>query len=365
MQFGVMNSGVRPDGSVGDGQARTRGVGALLRETRIGRGEELRRVATRLKIRYPYLAAIEEGRFDKLPGVTYAVGFVRTYAEHLGLDGAEVVRRFKQETAGVDNRTELVFPEPNSETNVPGGAILLISLVLAIVGYATWFYLTQRDEVRPELVASVPPHLASPMVSVPLPTVGRPGAPAPQAAEPAPAPTREVLARFASDASTSAPRDRSPATPDAAAAARMAATPPNWAPPNWVPGAEPPAVAAQPRSAMEAQAATVAPPRNEPDVLRMFGAAAPESRIVIRAAADSWVQIHDADSNLLLTRVLRPGDGYRVPDRPGITMRTGNAGGLEIFVDGRAVPSVGPIGGVRRNVALDADRLVAGSAIPE
>ena len=361
MQFGLMNSGVRLDEPAGgSGQARARGVGALLRETRIGRGEELRRVATRLKIRYPYLAAIEEGRFDKLPGVTYAVGFVRTYAEHLGLDGTEIVRRFKQETAGVDNRTELVFPEPSSETNVPGGALLLISLVLAIVGYAAWFYMTQRDEVRPELVAAVPPHLASPMASVPLPALDRPPQVA-QPAEPAPAPTREVLARFASDASTGAPRGASPATPDAAAAARMAATPPNW-----VPIAEPPPAApAAPRSAMEAQAATVAPPRNEPAVQRMFGATGSESRIVIRAAADCWVQINDADSNLLLTRVLRAGDGYRVPDRPGITMRTGNAGGLEIFVDGQMVPAVGPIGGVRRNVALDVERLIAGNAVPE
>jgi cytoskeleton protein RodZ len=361
MQFGVTNSGIRFEEPVdGGGHLHPRGVGALLRETRLGRGEELRRIATRLKIRYPYLAAIEEGRFDKLPGITYAVGFVRTYAEHLGLDGTEIVRRFKQETAGVDNRTELVFPEPSDETNVPGGAILLISLVLAIVGYAGWFYLTQRDDVRPELVAEVPHHLASPVASVPLPAPGSPAPPA-EPAEPVVQPTREVLARFASDASTDAPRGSAPATPDAAAAARMAATPTDWAP-----VAEPPAVAAAPsRSAMEAHAATVAPPRNEPDVLRMFGATGLESRIVIRAAADSWVQIQDADGNLLLTRVLRAGDGYRVPDRPGITMRTGNAGGLEIFVDGHAAPPVGPIGGVRRNVALDPDRLVAGSAIPE
>ncbi|WP_374448010.1 DUF4115 domain-containing protein [Stella sp.] len=264
-----------------------------------------------------------------------------------------MVRRFKQETASVDNRTELVFPEPTSETNVPGGAILLISLVLAIVGYAAWFYMTEREDVRPEMVAEVPAHLASPVASVPLPSVARP-APAQPVEAPA-APTREVLARFGSEASM----DAADAARRAAALARMDATPPAWVPPR-----DPPAPAPA-RSAMEAQAATVEGPRNEPAVQRMFGSTSPEVRIVVRAVADSWVQIQDAESNLLLTRVLRPGDGYRVPDRRGVTMRTGNAGGLEIFVDGKAVPPVGPIGGVRRNVALDPERLIAGTAVPE
>ncbi|BBK36235.1 hypothetical protein STAQ_13130 [Allostella sp. ATCC 35155] len=355
MQFGVANSGVEYAAPPGAGSGASRGVGALLRDTRMGRGEELRRVATRLKIRYPYLAAIEEGRYDKLPGITYAVGFVRTYADHLGLDGGEMVRRFKQETSSVDNRTELVFPEPAAETNVPGGAVLLVSLVLAVVGYVGWFYATEREDPRPPLVAEVPEHMASPVATVALPAIGQPAKRSPSEDLP-PAPTREVLARFASEASM----DAAEAARRAAATARMDATPPAWIPPREPPAAPPPV-----RSALEAQAATVEGPRNEPPVQRMFGSTSADARILVRAVADSWVQIQDAENNLLLTRVLRPGDGYRVPARAGITMRTGNAGGLEIFVDGNAAPPVGPIGGVRRNVALDPERLKAGTAVPE
>ncbi|MCC7273049.1 MAG: helix-turn-helix domain-containing protein [Alphaproteobacteria bacterium] len=333
----------------------------MLREIRVGRGLELRRVATRLRIRYPYLAAIEEGRFDKLPGMPYAVGFVRTYAEHLGLDGDEIVRRFKQETATVDNRTELVFPEPTSEGGVPGGAILLISLVLAVVGYVTWFYLSSRGDVRPEIVAAVPSHLAAPVATVPLPSADRAGASVPKADAPQ-RPVREDLARFASDSSTGAPVQ--PPAPEPPAAARPAAPEsilPMRAPPMMAP-VEPSAAAAATRFP-EGQVAAL--PTAEADSGRVFGAAANESRVLIRATSDSWVQIRDADSNLLLTRVLRAGDAYRVPDRPGITMRTGNAGGLEVVVDGRVAPSLGPTGGVRRNVALDAERLTAGTAVPE
>jgi cytoskeleton protein RodZ len=41
---------------------------------------------------------------------------------------------------------------------------------------------------------------------------------------------------------------------------------------------------------------------------------------------------------------------------------TGNAGALEITVDGQVVPAIGPLGAVKRNVALDTERLKAGTA---
>ena len=73
------------------------------------------------------------------------------------------------------------------------------------------------------------------------------------------------------------------------------------------------------------------------------------------------MQIRGADNNeLLLTRVLHPGDSYRVPNRPDLVMFTGNAGGLEIRVDDALAPAIGPVGAVRRNIALDPDSLMAG-----
>ena len=66
------------------------GVGELMRLTRERLGHELQSVANQLRIRLSYLEAIEEGRFRDLPGTTYAVGFVRSYADYLGLDGADI-----------------------------------------------------------------------------------------------------------------------------------------------------------------------------------------------------------------------------------------------------------------------------------
>ena len=87
--------------------------------------------------------------------------------------------------------------------------------------------------------------------------------------------------------------------------------------------------------------------------------AEPVSRIVLKATQDCWVQVKNAEGDILLTRVLRPGESYEVPDEPGLTLLTGNAGGLDILVDGRKLPPLGPVGTVKRDISLDPESLLA------
>jgi cytoskeleton protein RodZ len=69
-------------------------IGNSLREARLRQGYELPRVEADTKIRAKYLKALEEERFEVLPGETYVKGFLRTYAEYLGLDGQLYVDEF-------------------------------------------------------------------------------------------------------------------------------------------------------------------------------------------------------------------------------------------------------------------------------
>jgi len=69
-------------------------IGNSLREARLRQGLEFPEIEQRTKIRSKYLRALEEEQFDVLPGETYVKGFLRSYAEYLGLDGQLYVDEF-------------------------------------------------------------------------------------------------------------------------------------------------------------------------------------------------------------------------------------------------------------------------------
>jgi cytoskeleton protein RodZ len=88
-----------------------------------------------------------------------------------------------------------------------------------------------------------------------------------------------------------------------------------------------------------------------------YGAANHDSRVVIRATAESWVQITGANNEILLTRTLKPGDSYLAPNRSDLKLWTGNAGALEILLDGNPLPPLGGLGVPKRDISLDPARL--------
>jgi transcriptional regulator with XRE-family HTH domain len=88
-------------------QPRMRQIGEMLQERREDLGLDLDEIGAMLRIKPAYLAAIEQGRSHDLPGPTYAIGFVRAYADFLGLDSDAVLVRFKAEGSGLTARPDL------------------------------------------------------------------------------------------------------------------------------------------------------------------------------------------------------------------------------------------------------------------
>ena len=74
--------------------------------------------------------------------------------------------------------------------------------------------------------------------------------------------------------------------------------------------------------------------------------------MVLRALDTSWIQITSESGDYLRSRTLQPGDIFLVPNRDDLALWTGNAGGLELIVDGRRIPPLGEPGVVVRNVPL-------------
>ena len=452
-----------------DDSANDTGIGALLRASRMRIGEDLRDVADILRIRYPYLRAIEEDRFNDLPGQPYAVGFVRAYADHLGLDGEEVVKRFKEEFSDGSNvSTELSFPTPVTEANVPGGAIIFIGLFMAILAYGFWYVSTSDENYLVKFIEPIPERLSSlvssnnekrsekPLISDPVlkkPSnriVSKQGV---VVIEPGSREGFEILEQRQSlDTDTvkvnrESTQDTPPASQEQAAVAAEAAAPgkvdkslsnskvkplemaetpatelaptspatvanssaPQRTIENPKPMATPPTLVGSPAadglggsditrtsdkplpalsptgqeveieqttragdlvpespdaSTFDVSQAEASDRSPDPE-LSGISRAAVRSRILVRAKAESWVQVRDENDNIVFTDLLQAGQAYAVPDERGLRLETGNAGALEILVDGKVVPTIGEEGEVRRGVKLDPILLQAGSAANE
>lgn len=92
---------------------------------------------------------------------------------------------------------------------------------------------------------------------------------------------------------------------------------------------------------------------------RIFGTNG-DTRLVLHAHGQSWVEIRDAHGSLLLTRVLQDGDQYRVPpDKPGLRLNTGDAGMLDIELDGVVRDRLGQPGTALRDVDLTPEAMTA------
>ncbi|MDE2007964.1 MAG: helix-turn-helix domain-containing protein, partial [Rhodospirillales bacterium] len=137
--------------SMGPGQdASAPQAGADLAAARARLGASLPEMARFLRIRQPFLAALEEGRLDALPGSAYALAFLRSYAAALGLDPEEMARRFKAEAAGIGERIALEFPAPLPERGLPTGAMMVLALVLVVAAYAGWYRLSGEGRLPAE-----------------------------------------------------------------------------------------------------------------------------------------------------------------------------------------------------------------------
>jgi cytoskeletal protein RodZ len=367
-----------------EGFADTGSVGRMLRRHREERGIDLRQVAEVLCIRHPYLKAIEDGRIEELPGSTYAVGFVKAYSDHLGLDSDVVVERFKAEQQGLNSKTELVFPSPLPEGKVPSVAILVVAVILSVGAYTGWVYFSDDDKKSAEAVPPLPAAVekmaaktetaaeTKPVAETPAATAetapenaavvappqtpaetepeaqaaaqaspdARPGTPAEEKS--APASGGMTVSIGAAEVSASA----SQAAQAAAAAPRVATAPP--APPEPSPA----------ETTVQHEAAEK-PALNAVREPKEYGDRNSGSSIVMLAISPTWIEIRDTERDeILLTRVLYSGDRYYPPNRSGLVMMTGNAGGIEISVDGKKVPPIGRKGDVKRDVSLNPELLL-------
>lgn len=332
-------------------------IGAELRAAREALGWDLAAVAGMLRIRQPFLEALEDGRVGELPGTAYALGFLRTYAAALGLDPDEMSRRFRAGSGTVGRRAELAFPAPVPQRGVPAGAVVLLGILLAGGAYVGWYRYSGDQHAPVQTVPAVPARLdgagSAGTVSSPSPAVASilpataPPSPLPPAAPgslaaPAARPMPAATAGGPGPGGASAPPGVLPAT--GAASAATAPDPASPVSPGLIsPGLAPPGRV---------------PPGSIPAGSPTDSAVAGPDQVVLHATANAWVMVRPAHGPVLLDRVLHAGDSWSVPAGQALALSTGNASALQLSVGGTPVT---PLAGTsRRGVPLDPTLLRAG-----
>lgn len=256
----------------------TTGPGAVLRAARTERQLSVDRVAMALRLSARQVLALEEEDFDRLPGPTYVRGYLRNYAQYLGIPAEPLIEAFNRLPAAA-RRAEFVAPATQPQLTSSHALVKLATVLVAVVvfGLAAIWWAGEGEEPSPAVlpeerpaqgIDAVPPAADDEMPSVPA---------------------QSAIDRTAEISS--------PATAEAPAESPVAAAPD--------------------------EAPAVAPP------------VAPLSRLVLYVHEDSWADVRDARDRRLIYETIVAGRVVTLEGVAPLHVFLGNVDGVRVEFEGR------------------------------
>jgi cytoskeleton protein RodZ len=351
----------KPDGVIDP----TGEAGWFLQRERERRGESLEQAGLATGIHPHHIEAIEHGDMTRMPSRADALQMIAAYADHLGFDPEPLIGHYLQvlpKPAVAPKRSHPADPSPLSSAKVimfgklkkmrefklnlgamPGGTGGMIASCLGAImlfAGAVWM-------INP---------------------TGTPGAEKPIVAQADPMATATAEADAAKDIAVQQPvlDDQKPVA--SVSPAEREAAPVFVQDPQATPteldglgafieqniGDAPPAPEAsnaKPK-ANDKLAAAVPQPMQTADG-RSFATEEGESRLMLKAKAAVWVRIEDQAGNVIMTQMLRQGDTFKVPNRPGLVVIARDGGALAYMIDGKEKGILGPPGEILVGKSLD------------
>ena len=329
-------------------------IGETLRRERVRRNLGLDQISRELKISPKLLYAIEAEEFDKLPGTIFAKNFVRQYARLLGLDEEEMaaeVQRALQPPPEVPNfaqkgkapPVETFQPQPppiqlprvddwesagdrgfSWSSPLPALALFVVAMLVCSGVYA-WYQRTRHPVLAQNQTTS-----SAPVEQPAAPPAVEPPAAPPQSQEatpggvetarqqtPAPAPSQPSPVQAVPPQTPPPPKPAETTTPAARTPETVAAKPV----PPAVPAAAPPSDSAAPSGPIRV-------------------------RLEITAEEPSWVLVR-TDGKYLFSGTLEANQTRTAEASRNLELRLGNAGGVNVTLNGKAIGALGPKGQVR------------------
>ena len=275
-------------------QVELSSVGKLCLDARLNKGLTQEQAGTLLKVRVKIIRDFEDGEHIDLPGLAYKVGFVRSYARLLDLDGDLLVKEFKDslELNSFKEEYKFLTPESNKNNFLPIGVV--VSVFIAILSYTGWYYSDRSNKIE-----QVSDQKSEKMFS--------------KTAEIENNSYVIIEENFSNNLPTSKTNDEKKVQE---LNSKITLND------NKV-------------ETMISKNTELSATANERD---------PSTEMVLKATGNSWVEIEDMEGNILMTRLMRPGETYVVPNINGLTFNTGNAGALSLSQGDVVVPKLGEVG---------------------
>jgi cytoskeleton protein RodZ len=310
-----------------------REIGAMLREERERRGLVLEEIAQQTRISLSSLQGIESGLSELLPHPVYAKGFIKVYAQFLGMDLSEALSDFATETTGGHYRPVYRQAVPDREADHPevrtlrkGNHLGVTAFALLVVAAgATYWYFSHTAGSSPA---------TRPAESQELEAQLAPAAPVNASGESVLEP--EAVVSVESDSTTAQLREAAPA----AAVEPKVAVVVQSEPAQPVPVETPkPAIPSQPAKAPLASPA----PQDRAAVDQPIA----DSILVVQARETCWLQATHADGTVR-EYMLQPGGRARLNFNGSLNLMLGNAGGVDLVLNGQPYALNAQPGQVRR-----------------
>ena len=287
-------------------------LGQIFVDARLKKGITQEKVSTFLKVKFKIIKDFENGDEIDLPGLAYKIGFVRSYARFLDLDSNFLVDEFKKTLKKSSFKEEYKFLSPKSHTSkiFPIGSI--VSLIIAIFVYSGWYYSDRQNtnvasysnEKESKEIIENADNLNYEIIEYNFNNNNKIN--------------NEVL--FNKNQNIALQEDSLIFKTESKYINKQ----------NNIKNNE--LINKQTSKNQVNELSAKANIRN------------PKNEMVLKSSGNSWVEIEDMDGNILLTRLMRPGETYIVPNISGLTINTGNAGVLSLSQGDVFVPKLGKVG---------------------
>ena len=285
-------------------------VGKLCLDARLKKGLTQEQASKILKVKVSIIKDFEDGNDFELHGLAYKIGFVRSYAFLLELDADVLVEEFKESLQLNTYKEDYKFLTPNTEAKkfLPMGAVL--SLFISVIIYTGWYYSDRNNNVN---------HVSNQVLE----------------SNKTNSSTKNdyIIIEDSIDTNKSISLDNKKNINKFDKI--ILDTKIEVQDKNIENNGKKNLASENLIKSVGIEANEMSAKANERN---------PNTELVLKAIGNSWVEIEDLNGNILMTRLMRPGETYIVPNIKGLTFNTGNAGALSLSRGDIFLPSLGDVG---------------------